>query len=95
MRADLKTVDVICQHQRDGSVMPLKVRVLDEDGEYQTYTIKDYRDQSHMGTRELPDGVYVTDRTFVFECHVSVFGRPKMIRLYYEPSGTIWKMTSM
>ncbi|MBR4277719.1 MAG: hypothetical protein IKQ28_04730 [Lachnospiraceae bacterium] len=95
MRAELKTVDVICQHSRDGTIYPLKVRVLDDDGEFQTYTIKDFRDQSHRGTRQLPDGMYVTDNTLVYECHVIVFGRQKMIRLYYEPSGTIWKMTAI
>ncbi|MBR1861543.1 MAG: hypothetical protein IJ796_06760 [Lachnospiraceae bacterium] len=95
MRADIKPVDVICQHSRDGSILPLKVRVLDDDGEFQTYMIKDYRDRSHMGTRELPDGVFVTDNTLVFECHVIVFGKQKMIRLYYNPSGTVWKMTVM
>ena len=95
LAAELKPVDVICQHSRDGTIYPLKVRVLDDDGEFQTYTIKDFRDQSHRGTRQLPDGVYVTDNTLVYECHVIVFGRQKMIRLYYEPSGTIWKMTAI
>ena len=95
MRAELKTVDVICQHSRDGTVCPMRVRVVDEDGEFQTYSIKNYRDVSHQGTRELPDGVYVTDRTLVYECHITVFGRQKMIRLYYEPSGTVWKMTAI
>ena len=37
--------------------------------------------------------MYVTDRTFVYECQVQAFGRYRMIRLYYEPSGTVWKMT--
>ena len=29
----------------------------------------------------------------VYECQVQAFGRYRMIRLYYEPSGTVWKMT--
>ena len=65
----------------------------DEDGAVQTYTIKNYEELSHQVTRTMPDGMYVTDRTFVYECQVQAFGRYRMIRLYYEPSGTVWKMT--
>jgi hypothetical protein len=53
----------------------------DEDGAVQTYTIKNYEDLSHQGTRTMPDGMYVTDRTFVYECQVQAFGRYRMIRL--------------
>ena len=90
---DQQLVDVICQHNKDGSMIPMRVRLTDEDGAVQTYTIKNYEDLSHQGTRTMPDGMYVTDRTFVYECQVQAFGRYRMIRLYYEPSGTIWKMT--
>jgi hypothetical protein len=90
---DQQLVDVICQHNKDGSMIPMRVRLTDEDGAVQTYTIKNYEDLSHQGTRTMPDGMYVTDRTFVYECQVQAFGRYRMIRLYYEPSGTVWKMT--
>ncbi len=90
---DIQTVDVICQHSTDGSMIPLRIRLKDEDGATQTYTIKNYEDQSHQGTRTMPDGMFVTDKTFVYECQVLAFGRYKTIRLYYEPSGTVWKMT--
>ena len=90
---DQQLVDVICQHNKDGSMIPMRVRLTDEDGAVQTYTIKNYEDLSHQGTRAMPDGMYVTDRTFVYECRVQAFGSYRMIRLYYEPSGTVWKMT--
>lgn len=89
-----KPIDVICQHSRDGTMIPLRIRVKDDEGEYQAYTIQGYRDLSHQGTRTMPDGVYVTDKTLVFECNITVFGRKKIIRLYYEPNGTVWKMTA-
>ncbi len=93
IRKEAKPVDVICQQNRDGTMIPMRVRLTDEEGATQTYTIKEFRDLSHQGTREMPDGMYVTDMTFVYECQVLAFGRYKMIRLYYEPSGTVWKMT--
>ena len=39
--------DVICQHKIDGSIIPLKIRILDEDGEYQVYNIRSYKDVSN------------------------------------------------
>ena len=41
-------VDVICQHSRDGSLIPIRVRVVDEEGEFQSYTIKGYKDDSFV-----------------------------------------------
>jgi len=35
MAAELKPIDVICQPSRDGKITPMKIRVIDEDGEYQ------------------------------------------------------------
>jgi hypothetical protein len=42
MAAELKPIDVICQSSRDGKITPMKIRVIDEDGEYQEYKIKGY-----------------------------------------------------
>ncbi|WP_092873714.1 hypothetical protein [Acetitomaculum ruminis] len=86
-------VDVICQHSKDGSLIPMRVRVKDTEGEYQIYNIKEYKDLSHQGTKLMPDGVFVTNNTFVYECKIIVFGVKKLIRLYYELNNTIWHMT--
>ena len=93
MGNNLRTVDVICQHSRTGIVSPMRIRMLDDDGEFQTYTIKGFRDLSHQGAKELSDGVYITDHALVFDCNILAFGRQRVIRLYYEPSTAIWKMT--
>ena len=31
-----KSLDVICQFKKDGTIIPLKIRLQDEDGEYQS-----------------------------------------------------------
>ena len=85
-------VDVICQHSKDGTIIPLRVKIKGEDGEYQAYTIDEYHDHSREGTRELPGGVYVTNETFVFECSIVSFGRKRIIWLVYEPTRVIWKL---
>lgn len=33
--AELKPIDVICKHSKEGQSTPLKIRVVDEDGENQ------------------------------------------------------------
>ena len=89
-----RKVDVICQHTQDGSVIPLRVRFTDDDGQSQTFNIKEYNDLSHRGTRTMQNGVYVTDATLVFECHIVVFNNLRTITLYYEPLHTSWIMTT-
>ena len=89
----LRAVDVICQHSKDGEIIPIRVRLTDEDGQRQAYTIKEYKDLSHQGTRTMPDGIYVTDKSVIFECRISVFDRLRMIRLYYDPESMVWRMT--
>ena len=90
---NLRTVDVICQHSADGTIIPMRVRITDEDGLRQAFTIKGYKDLSHHGTRTMPDGVYVTDKTLIFQCKISVIDRERIIMLYYDPTQTVWKMT--
>ena len=84
---------VHCQHSSDGNIMPLKIRFEDEDGQWQTYIIKEYKDISHQGTRTLPDGMLITDNTIAFERKIRVFDSIKRIRLYYFSQGMKWIMT--
>ena len=85
--------DVICLHTKDGNVVPLRIRVADEDGLMQAYSIKEYRDVSHQGARTMPDGLVVTNNTLNFECKIVVFGQEKRVRLYSNPPYLEWKMT--
>jgi hypothetical protein len=89
-----KPVDLICCHETDGKIIPIKVRTKDEDGQYQAYVIKEYKDLSHGGCRIMPDGVFVSDNTLIFECAIVVFGREKTVRLYNNPPNLNWIMTS-
>ena len=89
----LKDVDVICSFSHTGSIIPLRIRMTDEDGQKQSYNIKEYRDLSGQGARTMPDGVYVADNMLVYECKICVFARLRLIRLYYTPARMVWKMT--
>ena len=85
-------VDVICLHYQDGSMIPLRIRVADEDGELHTSTIKDYKDLSGRGAYTTADGIYVTDRILLFECRIQVLGQLRRVRLYYNRSSEIWSI---
>ena len=85
--------DVICLHSKDGKIIPLRVRLADEDGLQQAYSIKEYRELSHQGARMMPDGMCVTNNTLIFECKISVFGAEKRINLYSDPPNLVWKVT--
>ena len=87
-----KAVDVICQINKDGTMFPIKIRLVDEDGLIQTYMIKAYRDLSHKGTFQLPSGIIATSTIFPFECKISNFGREHIILLYYHADLHQWRM---
>jgi len=90
----LKPVDVICRIDREGAVAPLKIRVTDEDGEYQTYKIETFTELKHTGGTTLSDGVFVSGKLNIFECFITSYGRRRMIRLYYNPNDMFWQMTA-
>ena len=35
----IETVDVICQHKSNGEVIPLRFRLMNEDGQYESYAV--------------------------------------------------------
>ena len=86
----IRNVDVSSVHYKDGQVVPLRIRVEDEDGEEHTYSIKDYKDLSGRGAYTTSDGIYVTDRILHFECRIVVLGQIRRLRLYYHRNTEIW-----
>lgn len=88
-----RDADVICQHNKDGTIIPLKIRIKDDDGESQTYFIKSYKDLSTNGDFVLPNGVGISGRhLWSFECKIQVFNLLKRIRLFYNTVDGRWKV---
>ncbi|MBE5832261.1 MAG: hypothetical protein E7306_11055 [Butyrivibrio sp.] len=93
MNTVINEVDVICEHKSDGSIIPLRLRFMNEDGVYNVFTIKGYRKSDRKGAHTTEDGVYTTDSTFIFECLIIVLGIKKVVRLYYDPAtNTKWRL---
>ena len=50
-------IDVICQHTKDRRIIPMRIRLTDEDGVIQTYNIKSYKDVTTHGSYVMPNGI--------------------------------------
>lgn len=89
-----KAIDVICQHSRDGQIIPLRIRIQDEDGVFQTFVIKSYKDCSfHSTSYTMPNSINVAhQQTWIFDCKIQVIDSLKQIRLIYNTYDGTWKL---
>ena len=84
-------VDVICQHCRDGSIIPMRIRVRDDEGLNQVYNIKSFTALTQDKIL-LPNEVMVTSDILRFDCEIEVFNIVKKIRLHYNKSRVKWSI---
>ena len=89
-----KPVDVICMHSAKGEITPIRIRVVNEEGEYQVFNIKGFNDLSHHGARTMPDGVSVTNNTLIYDCRIHVLNRERRVMLYYDPYKMEWRIST-
>ncbi|MCR4604467.1 MAG: hypothetical protein K5639_00525 [Eubacterium sp.] len=85
-------IDVICQHSKDGEIIPIKIRLTDEDGVCQEYKIRDFRIVPVNEKQYTPDGLFVSAHTTVYECKIITFKREKTIHINYRCSDGIWSV---
>lgn len=87
-----RLADVICQHNRDGRIIPLKIRLRDDDGEYQTYLIQAYKDLTTYSSYNTPDKSNVFNHIWRFECKINVFNNIRIIKLSYNALENTWRI---
>lgn len=85
-------VDVICQHKADGEIIPLRFRLMNEDGMYETYTIKGYRQIFRKDVYTTPDGLTVCSSDNVYECRVVILEMYRTVRLYFNKLNCHWRI---
>nr|WP_297704043.1 hypothetical protein [uncultured Butyrivibrio sp.] len=85
-------VDVICEHKSDGSVIPMRFRIMNEDGVYEAYTIKGYRELYRKDCYTTPDGLTVCSKDKVFECRVLILDMYRTVRLYFNTDRCAWRI---
>lgn len=89
---DKQYIDVICQHKADRSIIPIKIRLRDEDGEFQTFVIKSYKVLCSPRDQGASGGIPSTSHTWKFLCKIACFGMEKSIRLFYNSYDNYWKI---
>ena len=82
-----QSLDVIAQHNKDGSIIPLKIRLHDEDGELQSYKVKSVR-QRYVNSAEAPADYHIV----IFDCKINAFGRDKIVSISYSYADRLWKV---
>ena len=84
-----QAIDVICQHCRDGSIIPIKIRVQDDEQINNVYIIQSFKALDNNELR-LPSEVVVTSNILRYDCKIEVFGTLKRIVLHYNKSQVKW-----
>ena len=89
-------IDMICQHKADGTIIPIRIRMLDSDGAYQEYKVHAYKDLTYKGVPldQLDPGRIHTAGIYPFECKIECFGYRKTIRIFYNSYDHTWKLAS-
>ena len=86
-----QTVDVICQHKQDGTIIPIKIRLKDEDEAYQEFVVKAYEVLSRPDQYKLPSQIMVAGHRWEFECKIVVLERERRIKLLYNACEGRWR----
>ena len=87
-----ENLDVICKISHDGTVIPMRIRTPDDEGELQTYNVQQYRQINHDSQIVKDDGISITFHTLVFDCRIQVFDQLRPVRLYFNTNGATWFM---
>lgn len=87
-----RKVDVYCLFRNDGIMLPIRIRLFDEDGERQDFSIHRYKiiDGAGQGNSARTD-MYKRSTVF-FDCVIEVFGQERIIRLMYTSKDMQWQM---
>lgn len=86
----INKVDVIAEFKHDGSIIPMRFRIMNEDGEYESYTIKAYKEVPKKGTYTTEDGIYICNDDLVFQCRIIILNTERIVRLYFRPKSNSW-----
>ena len=88
----VENVDVIAEFKADGTIIPMRFRVMNEDGQYEQFTIKAVKQAEKKGTYTTEDGMYVCNDDRVFVCKVFILGAEKRVRLYFHKNTCSWRL---
>ena len=89
----MKDVDVICQIKSDGSIIPIRIKLEDEEKQLQIFNIKRYKAPKEYLRSETSghnDGKFPFSDMLEYQCVIVVFEREKIITIRYVLSAHKW-----
>jgi len=87
-------IDVICQFNKDGSIIPIKIRMEDDNGETQSYVIQGYIEYPPGSGYRIPGGFSATNSIHVFKCKIHSFGHEEILHMFYNTANCQWKLVN-
>ena len=80
IKEDVQFIEVISKCTVDGKLIPIKIKVQDEDGEFQSFMVKGYR------------SIVCNVSHRCFDCKVEIFGQERIIRIFYNSTDYQWRI---
>jgi len=93
----MKDIDVICQIKSDGSIIPIRIKLEDEEKQLQIFNIKRYKAPKAYLRHEISEdnkGKFPFSDMLEYQCVIVVFEREKIITIRYVVSAHKWIMVT-
>lgn len=80
IQEEVQYIEVISKFTIDGNIIPIKLKVKDEDGEFQSFMIKGYR------------SIVCNPSHKCFDCKIEVFDQERVVRIFYNGTEFKWRI---
>ena len=84
--------DVICQHTKDGVIIPMRCRLADEEAVINEYNIISSNQLEPNNDGYVSGGLFVGPYSIAYDCKIKVYDRIRLIRLLYNCNTKIWEV---
>lgn len=85
------SIEVIVQYTKEGKIVPMRMKIQDEDGMYQSYVIRQFREKTITGLDLKEMNISSTDnKNKCYEVKINVFNVERVIKLFFD--GNKWYM---
>ena len=85
-------VDVICQHTKDGVIIPMRCRLADEEGVINEYNIISSNQLEPDNDGYVSGGLFVGPYSIAYDCKIKAYDRIRFIRLMYNYNKKNWEV---
>jgi len=93
----MKDVDVICQIKSDGTIIPIRIKLEDEERQLQIFNVKRYKPPKEylLSDKGFHSAGRMTSTNMIdFECVIEIFEIEKNIKLRYLVSSHNWVLVT-